>query len=350
VTAARVPVLGITMGDPAGVGPEITAKALARPEVTAACRPVVIGDGSVMAATLELLRSPLSLHAVTSVGDCTFAPGRIECFDLANVDAATLPRAAVSAEAGRAAYAYIETGVRLCQAGQIDGIVTAPVNKEALAAAGVQHSGHTEILARLTGTKDFAMLLMGKELRVIHVTTHVALRRVPDLVTRERVGRVIRLAQQTMDGLGRPRARIAVCGLNPHAGEDGLFGDEEKTAIGPAIEDARRAGLDVHGPLPADTLFSRARGGEFDIVVAMYHDQGHVPVKTLGFTYDEARGAWTGLSGVNVTVGLPFLRVSVDHGTAFDRAWKGIANPESMLEALDVAVRMLTARSEMPSR
>jgi 4-hydroxythreonine-4-phosphate dehydrogenase len=251
----------------------------------------------------------------------------------------------VSAEAGRAAYAYIETGVRLCQAGAIDAIVTAPVNKEALAAAGVQHSGHTEILARLTATKDFAMLLLGKELRVIHVTTHVALRRVPDLATRERVRRVIELAQQTMTGLGRPRARIAVCGLNPHAGEDGLFGDEEKTQIGPAIEDARREGLDVYGPLPADTLFSRARGGEFDIVVAMYHDQGHVPVKTLGFNYDEKSGTWTGLSGVNVTVGLPFLRVSVDHGTAFDRAWKGIANPESMLEAIDVAVRMLTARA-----
>jgi len=185
---------------------------------------------------------------------------------------------------------------------------------------------------------------MGKELRVIHVTTHVALRRVPDLVTRERVLKVIRLAQRTMSGLGRPRPRIAVCGLNPHAGEDGLFGDEEKTQIIPAVEAARREGLDVFGPLPADTLFSRARGGEFDIVVAMYHDQGHVPVKTLGFTYDEAAGAWTGLSGVNVTVGLPFLRVSVDHGTAFDRAWKGIANPESMVEALDVAVRMLAAR------
>ncbi|MGH7397112.1 MAG: 4-hydroxythreonine-4-phosphate dehydrogenase PdxA [Candidatus Rokuibacteriota bacterium] len=345
MTVARVPVLGITMGDPAGVGPEITAKALARPEVAASCRPVVIGDRSVMAATLTLLGSPLTLHAVASVEDCEFKPGRLECLDLANVDVASLPRAAVSAQAGRAAYAYIETGVRLCQDGKIDGIVTAPVNKEALAAAGVQHSGHTEILARLTGTKDFAMLLMGKELRVIHVTTHVALRRVPDLVTRERVGRVIRLAQQTIDrlgdGLGRPRARIAVCGLNPHAGEDGLFGDEEKTQITPAIEDARRDGLDVHGPLPADTLFSRARGGEFDIVVAMYHDQGHVPVKTLGFTYDEARGTWTGLSGVNVTVGLPFLRVSVDHGTAFDRAWKGIANPESMLEAIEVAVRML---------
>ncbi len=338
MTAARVPVLGITMGDPAGVGPEITAKALAHPEVVASCRPVVIGDRSVMAATLALLRSPLVLHAV-------FRPGHLECLDLANVDCATLPKSTVSAEAGRAAYAYIETGVRLCQAGKIDGIVTAPVNKEALAAAGVQHSGHTEILARLTSTKDFAMLLLGKELRVIHVTTHVALRKVPDLVTRERVGRVIQLAQQTMTGLGRPRARIAVCGLNPHAGEDGLFGDEEKTQIIPAVEDARRHGLDVYGPLPADTLFSRARGGEFDIVVAMYHDQGHVPVKTLGFNYDEKSGTWTGLSGVNVTVGLPFLRVSVDHGTAFDRAWKGIANPESMLEAIDVAIRMLTTKA-----
>jgi 4-hydroxythreonine-4-phosphate dehydrogenase len=338
-------VLGITMGDPAGVGPEITAKALARPGIAEACRAIVIGDRSVMAATLALLRSRLTLHAVASVDECAFEPGHLECLDLANVDAATLPKSAVSAEAGRAAYAYIETAVRLCQTGQIDGIVTAPVNKEALAAAGVQHSGHTEILARLTATKDFAMLLMGKELKVIHVTTHVALRRVPDLVTRERVGRVIRLAQQTMTGLGRPRARIAVCGLNPHAGEDGLFGDEEKTQIAPAVADARRDGLDVHGPLPADTLFSRARGGEFDIVVAMYHDQGHVPVKTLGFNYDEKSGTWTGLSGVNVTVGLPFLRVSVDHGTAFDRAWKGIANPESMLEAIDVAVRMLSART-----
>ena len=344
MTAARVPVLGITMGDPAGVGPEITAKALAHPEVVASCRPVVIGDRSVMAATLELLRSPLVLHAVSSVDACEFRPGHLECLDLANVECATLPKSTVSADAGRAAYAYIETGVRLCQAGQIDGIVTAPVNKEALAAAGVQHSGHTEILARLTATKDFAMLLLGKELRVIHVTTHVALRKVPDLVTRERVGRVIRLAQQTMTGLGRPRARIAVCGLNPHAGEDGLFGDEEGRVITPAIEAARGEGLDVYGPLPADTLFSRARGGEFDIVVAMYHDQGHVPVKTLGFTFDQATGTWTGLSGVNVTVGLPFLRVSVDHGTAFDRAWKGIANPESMIEAIAVATHMLGAR------
>jgi 4-hydroxythreonine-4-phosphate dehydrogenase len=342
---AHRPLLGITMGDPAGVGPEITAKALSRPEVASSCRAVVVGDRSVMAATLELLRSPLSLHSVNSVADCRFTPGEIECLDLGKVDARYLPKATVSAPAGRAAYAYIETAVGLCQSGAIDGIVTAPINKEALAAAGLQHTGHTEILAKLSNTKDFAMLLMGKELRVIHVTTHVALRRVPDLVTRERVLRVIRLAQQSMTGLGRARPRIAVCGLNPHAGEDGLFGDEEQTAIIPAVKDAQEAGLDVSGPLPADTLFSRARGGEFDIVVAMYHDQGHVPVKTLGFTYDEAAGTWTGLSGVNVTVGLPFLRVSVDHGTAFDRAWKGIANPESMVEALEVAVRMLGTNS-----
>ena len=341
---ASLPRLGITMGDPAGVGPEITVKALAREDVSSSCKPVVIGDRSVMAATLEMLRSPLSLHTVTSLADCSFSPGTIECLDLGNVDARRLSKAMVSEEAGRAAFAYIETGVKLCLAGAIDGLVTAPINKEALAAAGVPHSGHTEILAKLSGTKDFAMLLMGKELRVIHVTTHVPLRRVPDLVRRERVLRVIQLAQRTMDGLGQAHPRIAVCGLNPHAGEDGLFGDEEKTQIIPAVDDARRQGLDVYGPLPADTLFSRARGGEFDIVVAMYHDQGHVPVKTVGFTYDQAAGTWTGLSGVNVTVGLPFLRVSVDHGTAFDRAWKGIANPDSMVEALEVAVRMLAAR------
>ena len=340
----KQPILGVTMGDPAGVGPEIIARAAAEAAVRSASRPVVVGAASTMSAALALVSSPLTLHAVKRAADCRWADGTLEVLDLANVDMASLPRAAVSAAAGKAAYDYVERAVTLAQAREIHGIVTAPINKEALAAAGVQHSGHTEILAKLSGTADFAMLLMGKELKVIHVTTHVALRRVPDLVTRERVLKVIRLAQRTMSGLGRPRPRIAVCGLNPHAGEDGLFGDEEKTQIIPAVEAARREGLDVFGPLPADTLFSRARGGEFDIVVAMYHDQGHVPVKTLGFTYDEAAGAWTGLSGVNVTVGLPFLRVSVDHGTAFDRAWKGVANPESMVEALDVAVRMLAAR------
>jgi 4-phospho-D-threonate 3-dehydrogenase / 4-phospho-D-erythronate 3-dehydrogenase len=335
------PILGVTMGDPAGVGPEIVARAAAEPPVRRHSRPVVIGAASTMRAALGLVGSPLTLHAVTRVDGCRWADGTIEVLDLANVDMDCLPRAAVSAAAGKAAYEYIERAVSLAQAHEIHGIVTAPINKEALAAAGMPHTGHTEILARLSGTRDFAMLLMGHELRVIHVTTHVSLRQVPDLITKERVLKTLRLAQTTMTGLGRRGARIAVAGLNPHAGEDGLFGDEEQTSIVPAIEAARAEGMTVVGPLPADTLFSRARGGEFDIVVAMYHDQGHIPVKTLGFNYDEASKQWTGLSGVNVTVGLPFLRVSVDHGTAFDRAWKGIANPESMIEAIDVAVRML---------
>jgi 4-hydroxythreonine-4-phosphate dehydrogenase len=331
------------MGDPAGVGPEIIARACAERGVHAVSRPVVIGDAGAMREALALVASPLRLHAVPDVAACRWQDGTLEVLDLANVDMAALPRGEVSAAAGRAAYAYVERAVALARAGAIDGIVTAPLNKEALAAAGLAHTGHTEILARLAGTPDVAMLLMGRELKVIHVTTHVALRRVPELVTRERVLRTILLAQQTLERLGTPRGRIAVAGLNPHAGEDGLFGDEERTAIGPAIEAARARGLDVTGPLPADTLFSRARGGEFAIVVAMYHDQGHIPVKTLGFQYDEATRRWTGLSGVNVTVGLPFIRVSVDHGTAFDRAWKGTANHESMVEALLLAAQMLTA-------
>jgi 4-hydroxythreonine-4-phosphate dehydrogenase len=338
------PVLGVTMGDPAGVGPEIIALAFAHTRDRARCRAVVIGAGSTMREALAVTRSSLALHPVAAISDCRWQDDEIECLDLKNVDMTTLPRAAVSASAGRAAYEYIAAAVKLAQTGEIDGIVTAPINKEALARAGMPHSGHTEILGALSNTRDFAMLLMGKELRVIHVTTHVALRRVPDLVTRERVLHTIRLAQHAMTSLGIARPRIAVAGLNPHAGEEGLFGDEEKIAIGPAIEDARAEGLTVLGPLPADTLYSRARGGEFDIVVAMYHDQGHIPVKTLGFNYDETSKQWTGLSGVNVTVGLPFLRVSVDHGTAFDRAWKGIANPESMLEAIAVAVAMLGSR------
>lgn len=337
------PVLGISMGDPAGVGPEVIAKALADPSVSERCRPLVIGDASVMAEALALVGSSLALHRIRAAADALWRPRTIECLDLANVDMEKLPRGQVSAEAGKAAYAYIEAGVALASGGEIAALVTAPINKEALAVAGLPHSGHTEILATLTGTRDFAMLLMGRELKVIHVTTHVALRKVPDLVTRERVLRTIRLGHQVAVGLGEASPKIAVAGLNPHAGEEGLFGDEEKTAIIPAIEAARAEGINAHGPLPADTLFSRARGGEFSVVVAMYHDQGHIPVKTLGFNYDERTKRWTGLSGVNVTVGLPFLRVSVDHGTAFDRAWKGIANAESMIEAIDVAVRMLTA-------
>ena len=339
----KSPILGITMGDPAGWDqkslPELRRSRGRSPEPPRRRRRC-LGHARRLAAH----RLPAHPAPGDQPGRLPVGPGTLECLDLANVDMATLPRGEVSAAAGRAAHEYILRAVDLAKAGAIDGMVTAPINKEALAAAGLPHTGHTEILAELSNTRDYAMLLLGKDLRVIHVTTHVSLRRVPDLVTRERVLRTIRLAQQTMERAWPSAARIAVCGLNPHAGEDGLFGDEEKGSIVPAIEAARSNGLDVFGPLPADTLFSRARGGEFDIVVAMYHDQGHIPVKTLGFTYDESSRRWTGLSGVNVTVGLPFLRVSVDHGTAFDRAWKGSANAESMVEAIEVAVRMLEGR------
>jgi 4-hydroxythreonine-4-phosphate dehydrogenase len=339
------PVLGVTMGDPAGVGPEIAAMALAHAEVRRAARPLVIGDARVVARAAGLAHVALPVRPVGRVADAIFADDLIEVLDLANADPAAFALGRVSAVCGRAAYECIERGVRLAQGGDLAGIVTAPVNKEALAAAGLRHSGHTEILAELTGTKAYAMLLMGRELRVIHVTTHVALRRVPELVTPERVLRTIRLGHQAMRDLGLRAPRLAVCGLNPHAGEGGLFGDEEQVAIAPAIADARAEGIDATGPYPADTLMSRAAGGEFDCVVAMYHDQGHTPVKTLGFRYDEAKRAWTGLSGVNVTVGLPILRVSVDHGTAFDRAGTGTANPESMIEAILVAAEMARARA-----
>jgi 4-phospho-D-threonate 3-dehydrogenase / 4-phospho-D-erythronate 3-dehydrogenase len=342
------PVLGITMGDPAGIGPEIAAKALAEAAVRERARPLVIGDARVMGAAARIAHLDQEVRPLGRASDATFASDRIEVLDLGNADPAAFTIGRVSAVCGRAAYEYIERGVRLAQEGAIGGIVTGPINKEALAAAGVRHSGHTEILADLTGTKAYAMLLMGRELRVIHVTTHVALRRVPDLVTRERVARTIRLGHQAMRDLGLAHPRIAVCGLNPHAGENGLFGDEEQGAIAPAIADTRAEGIDATGPYPADTLMSRAAGGEFDCVVAMYHDQGHTPVKALGFRYDEAKKAWTGLSGVNVTVGLPILRVSVDHGTAFDRAGTGSANPESMVEAILVAAEMAQSRATRP--
>jgi len=339
------PVLGITMGDPAGIGPEVTARALADAAVRKAARAVVIGDARVMAAAARVAGLDLAVRPVGRMSDATGASGRVEVMDLANADPAAFAVGRVSALCGRAAYEYIERAVRLALDREIDGIVTGPINKEALAAAGVEHSGHTEILAELTDTRAYAMLLIGRELRVIHVTTHVALRRVPELVTRERVLRTIRLGHAAMRRLGLATPRLAVCGLNPHAGESGLFGDEEQHAIAPAIADARADGIDASGPYPADTIMSRARGGEFDCVVAMYHDQGHTPVKTLGFRYDEASKAWTGMSGVNVTVGLPVLRVSVDHGTAFDRAGRGTANPESMVEAILVAAEMALRRA-----
>jgi len=302
------PTLAISAGDPAGVGPEVTVKALAQPEVRELAQLVVAGDPAQLAQVARDLGLP--------------APERVE----AAGDAAGVEPGRLSAAGGHAAVAAVRRAVELVRSGAASALVTGPINKEALRLAGYPWPGHTEMLAELCGVPEVRMLLVSERLRVCHVTTHRSLRSAIEAVTRERVLETIRMTQAGAGRLGFATPRIAVAGLNPHAGEGGLFGDEEIREIAPAVEDARRDGIDASGPWPADTLFWRAAGGEFDFVVAMYHDQGHVPVKLAGF--DE---------GVNVTLGLPFLRTSVDHGTAFDIAGQGRARWQSMAAAIRVA-------------
>ncbi|MHB8772702.1 MAG: 4-hydroxythreonine-4-phosphate dehydrogenase PdxA [Syntrophales bacterium] len=323
------PVIGITMGDAAGVGPEIIVKALQDKKLYGTCRPLIVGDRAIMERAAAIVKAPVAVRAIGSAQEALFAPGTLDCIDLNN-----LPRdlafAVVDGRAGKAAYAYVERAVRLALRGELDAIATAPLNKEALAAGGCAYPGHTEILSALSGTDQYAMLLLSKTLRVIHLSTHVPLRRACDLVKKERVLRIIRLADSAVRDLGVAAPRIAVAGLNPHAGEGGLFGAEEAGEIVPAVAAARAEGIDAHGPVSADTVFYRAAvRRDFDIVVAMYHDQGHIPLKVLGFA-----------DGVNVTVGLPFVRTSVDHGTAFEVAGKGTADSRSMTAAIRTAAAM----------
>jgi 4-phospho-D-threonate 3-dehydrogenase / 4-phospho-D-erythronate 3-dehydrogenase len=323
------PCLGITMGDPAGVGPEVVAKALAHAEIREACAPLVIGDILAMENAVRVAGLDAPCRTIQNPCECASGAGFINVIDLANVPA-DLRVGKIDPRAGKAAYEYVARAVGYALSGQIQGIVTAPLNKAALNLAGYQFPGHTEILAHLSGVKDYSMMLVGQSLRVIHVTTHVSLRHACDLIRKERVLRVIRLAAAALQQMGIAEPRIGVAGLNPHAGENCLLGDEDAAEIVPAIAEARAAGLRVTGPLPADTIFHRTVvRGEFDIVVVMYHDQGHIPLKTLDFA-----------AGVNVTVGLPFVRTSVDHGTAFDIAGKGRADSRSLREALLLAARM----------
>jgi len=301
----------ISAGDPAGIGPEVTLKALARPEVRALAEIAVAGDPAYLLRAAREFGLP--------------APERVEPAG----DAGAVRPGELSAEGGAAAVAAVVRAVELIQAGTYDGLVTAPINKEAVRLAGFPWPGHTELLADLTGGSDVRMLLVTDRLRVVHVTTHRSLRSAIEAVARDRVLRTIELGAQGAHRLGVERPRVAVAGLNPHAGEGGLFGDEESREIAPAVEAARSAGIDASGPLPPDTVFWRASRGEFDVVVAMYHDQGHIPVKLGGF--DE---------GVNVTLGLPFPRASVDHGTAFDIAGRGVARWQSMAAALRVGAQL----------
>lgn len=327
------PIIAITMGDAAGVGPEIIVKALQNQAVYDQCRPVVIGDAQIMKRALFFTQSGLTIRSISAIEDAAFEKNTVDVLDLALLDA-DLPVGNVSKEAGNAAFLFLKKGIELANDGKIDAICTAPLNKEALHLAGHKYPGHTEILAALTGTEDYAMMLTAPTLRVIHVTTHVGLVKAVELITPERVYNVIQLADQTLRKAGIDSPKIAVCGINPHAGENGLFGDgEEASKIEPAVEKAQGEGILVSGPMPADTLFYRAVRGDFDIVVAMYHDQGHAPIKVLGLE-----------AGVNITVGLPIIRTSVDHGTAFDIAGTGKADEQSLLEAIRQAAELAPKR------
>jgi len=326
------PVIAITMGDPAGVGPEVMVKALARDEVRSCCRPLVVGDAGVLAQAVALVAAPLAFHPIADLAEARFDPTAPDVLDLRNVDLEALQPGTVSAAAGRAAVAYVERAVELALAGQVDGIATGPINKAALRAAGCPHIGHTELLTTLTGAERVTTMLATPGLRVVHVTRHVPLREVAAHITRERVLETICLTDAGLREMDVPRPRLAVAALNPHGGDEGLLGREEIEEIGPAVEAARVKGIEAHGPIPADSVFFRAIRGEFDAVVAMYHDQGHIPIKTHGFD-----------RSVTVTLGLPIVRTSVDHGTAFDIAWQGVASEESLIEAIRLAAR-LTSR------
>lgn len=344
------PKVALTMGDAAGIGPEVIARAWTDPELHALCRPSVIGSPEVLRRAVKLVGSALEIQEIETPEAAESSPMVIPCIEPKGAaDVAKVAPGQVDARAGRAAHDYLVHAIDLAMEGRIDAITTLPLNKEALSLAGIKHPGHTEILAERCGTPDHAMMLYlaadrtsGEApnrpgLGVIHVTLHVALRQVFDLINVDSVASKIRLADRAMRPLtGGRRPKIAVSSLNPHAGENGLFGDEEITIIGPAVERTRSEGLDVSGPHPNDTLYHRALGGEFDAVVAMYHDQGHIALKTAGFR-----------RGVNITLGLPITRTSVAHGTAFDIAWKGLADPSSLIEATRSAGRIVAGNREL---
>jgi 4-phospho-D-threonate 3-dehydrogenase / 4-phospho-D-erythronate 3-dehydrogenase len=326
------PIIAITMGDAAGVGPEIVVKALARPEVSTACRALVIGDARRLVKAAAIAGASVDVRAVDGPANAAFTAGRIDCVDVGLIPD-DLAFGKLSAAAGHAAYCYIERAVSLAMAGAVDAICTAPLNKEALRAGGHDFPGHTELLAHLTGTAEVSMMLSAPGLRVIHCTTHIGLIDAIGRIDPDLVARTIRRGHEALVRAGIPAPRIAVCGINPHAGEHGLFGrGEEESKVAPGVARARAAGIDAVGPLPADTTFFRAMRGDFDLVVAMYHDQGHCPVKVLGLD-----------AGVNITVGLPVVRTSVDHGTAFDIAGLGTADERSLVEALRQAAQLAPA-------
>ena len=321
------PFVAVTMGDPAGIGPEVTARALMDRRVYEKCRPFVIGSASALDDALRLVGDGTSTHLAHSLDDVTGRRGTIDILDLDNLDFQSIQRGRVSGVAGKASVEWILKAGELAVSGRVQAIVTAPINKEACSLAGYKDIGHMEIFQRQSGAGDVATMLMADELRVVHLTTHRSVRVACDYVTRDNVLAKIMLTDRSFKEWGFPSPRIGVAALNPHASDGGLLGDEEAVHIAPAVEDARSQGVDATGPVPADTVFNQAIDGRYDAVLAMYHDQGHIPIKVHNWE-----------KSISVNLGLPFIRTSVDHGTAFDIAGKGVADHQSMLESIRVAV------------
>ena len=337
----KKPIIGITIGDPAGIGAEITVRALGRKGIYQKSKPLVIASKPVIEDAIKMISSDLRLHIVKNTEEIKGQYGTIDLLDLDNITLDEFEYGKVNKKAGQASLDYIYKGIELAMSKKIDAVVTGPIHKESIKAAGSPYPGHTEIFAKLTETKDYAMMLADKHFRVIHVSTHVSLRKACDLVKKERVLTVIRLADKALKDLGIQEPKIAVAGLNPHAGEGGLFGNEEIDEVIPAINEAKKNNINVEGPIPPDTIFSKVLGRQYDIAVVMYHDQGHIPMKVMGFKYNKKTNKWSSMSGVNVTVGLPIIRVSVDHGVAFGKEGEGRANEESMVEAIKMAIEFV---------
>lgn len=357
----KKPVLGITMGDPFGIGPELTVRALANAAVFERCRPFVIGDMSSMEHALAIAKRvhgiDLKLNRIEKTSEARFSHGTIDVLDLGVVPVDKIPtrpdsgkpmpyNVGACALGGEAAFRYIRKAIDMALRNEIDAVVTNAISKEAINMAGHHYAGHTEIFADFTGADKYSMMLAHEDLRVVHVSTHVSLREACDLVKKDRVLDCIRIAHQACRSIGIKDPRIGVAGLNPHCGENGLFGSEEIEEIQPAIDRALSEGINIpdRKPVPPDNIFSKALGGWYDIVVAMYHDQGHIPLKFKGFVYNRKEKRWEAVAGINVTLGLPIIRVSVDHGTGYDIAGTGQAVELSLLNAIDYAILMANNR------
>ncbi len=333
-------ILAITMGDPAGVGPEIVAKALSHEEVLKQCKPLIIGSKRALDRALSFTKTGIVYDTIQEFDEYDASKEGIALLNDETYLAAEIPLACVDASCGASAYTWLIRAIRLASAGKVAAIVTAPLHKEALNLAGHHYAGHTEILAEETDTREYSLMLIAGTFRVTHVTCHVAMKDVSILLTKERIASTIHLFDNALTRLDGKRPRIAVCAYNPHGGESGLFGDEEIKAILPAVEECVQAGIQVFGPFPSDSIYPQLLGGKYDGVIAMYHDQGHIPFKLSNFHFDPSTQEWSTVTGVNVCLGLPIIRTSVDHGTAFDLAGSGKASERSLLDAIEVALRL----------